>query len=105
MSQSTTRSFGRFGNNLKYNISNYPYDWNWAWNVELKYLNLSDNRRLEIKPDHHVVSSTNTNGKSLVDFRNLVKLRFLNVAQVNIADESIPIESTSLRVRKDWLVN
>ena len=92
------------GNNLKYNISNYPYDWNWAWNVELKYLNLSDNRRLEIKPDHRVVSSTNTNGKSLVDFRNLVKLRFLNVAQVNIADESIPIESTSLRVRKDWHV-
>ena len=94
------------GNNLKYNISNYPYDWNWAWNVELKYLNISDNRRLEIKPDHRIstVSSTNTNGKSLVDFRNLVKLKFLNVAQVNIADESVPLESTSLRVRRDWHV-
>lgn len=95
------------GNNLKYNISNYPYDWNWAWNIELKYLNLSDNRRLEIKPDHRITpsnNSANANGKSLVDFRNLVKLRFLNVAQVNIADESVPLESTSLRVRRDWHV-
>jgi adenylate cyclase len=94
------------GNNLKYNISNYPYDWNWAWNVELKFLNLSDNRRLEIKPD--IIRNSNSNngsiGKSLGDFRNLVKLRFLNVARVNIADESVPIESTSLRVRRDWHV-
>lgn len=88
------------GNNLKYNISNYPYDWNWAWNVELKSLNLSDNRRLEIKPTS--ITNNNPNGKSLVDFRNLVKLRFLNVAQVNIAEESIPLESTSLRVRREW---
>ena len=93
------------GNNLKYNISNYPYDWNWAWNVELKSLNLSDNRRLEIKPDNRNNNSNNVNiGKSLGDFRNLVKLRFLNVTQVNIADESIPIETTSLRVRRDWHV-
>ena len=36
-------------NNLKYNITNWPYDWNWNWNLELQYLNLSDNKRLEIK--------------------------------------------------------
>ena len=96
------------GNNLKYNISNYPYDWNWAWNVELKSLNLSDNRRLEIKSDNRsitsITNSSNALGKSLLDFRNLTKLRFLNVAQVNISEESIPIESTSLRVRRDWHV-
>lgn len=92
------------GNNLKYNITNYPYDWNWAWNVELKSLNLSDNRRLEIKSDHKIIQN-HTSGKSLVDFRNLVKLRYLNVAQVNISDESVPLESTSLRVCRDWHVS
>ena len=94
------------GNNLKYNISNYPYDWNWAWNVELKSLNLSDNRRLEIRPDRNTnVPGHRPHGeKSLFDFKNLIKLRFLNVSQVNIADESIPCDSTSLRVRRDWHV-
>lgn len=90
------------GNNLKYNISNYPYDWNWAWNIELKSLNLSDNRRLEIKPDNRNSSNNVSIGKSLGDFRNLVKLKILNVARVNIADQSVPAESTSLRVRRDW---
>lgn len=105
------------GNSLKYNIANYPYDWNWAWNVELRSLNLSDNRRLEI---NSVVNGTNTGGgssrglihhtavgsggseKSLGDFRNLVKLRYLNVAKVKIAEASVPLESTSLRVRREW---
>ncbi|KAI9230134.1 MAG: hypothetical protein DHS80DRAFT_26692 [Piptocephalis tieghemiana] len=36
-------------NSLKYNISNFPYDWNWNWNLELKHLNLSGNKKLEIK--------------------------------------------------------
>ncbi|KAI9008173.1 hypothetical protein BC832DRAFT_410806 [Gaertneriomyces semiglobifer] len=38
------------GSGLRYNVSNWPYDWNWNWNLDLKYLNLSGNRRLEIKP-------------------------------------------------------
>ncbi|KAJ1919062.1 hypothetical protein H4219_002216 [Mycoemilia scoparia] len=39
-------------NSLKYNISNWQYDWNWNWNPDLKYLNLSYNERLEIKGPH-----------------------------------------------------
>ncbi|KAJ1680428.1 cysteinyl-tRNA synthetase [Spiromyces aspiralis] len=39
-------------NSLKYNISNWQYDWNWNWNIELRYLNLSYNERLEIKGSH-----------------------------------------------------
>ncbi|RKO93529.1 hypothetical protein BDK51DRAFT_29303, partial [Blyttiomyces helicus] len=38
------------GSGLRYNVSNWPYDWNWNWNLDLKYLNLSGNKRLEIKP-------------------------------------------------------
>ncbi|OMJ07784.1 Adenylate cyclase [Smittium culicis] len=35
-------------NQLKYNITNWQYDWNWNWNLELQYLNFSHNTRLEI---------------------------------------------------------
>lgn len=93
------------GNNLKYNISNWSFDWNWAWNVELKWLNLSDNPKLEIRADRQpaqVASAVPNHGKSLYDFRNLVKLRFLNVAHVNIAEASIPPQTTSLCVRREW---
>lgn len=34
---------------LHYNVTNWPYEWNWNWNLDLKYLNLSGNKRLEIK--------------------------------------------------------
>jgi len=94
------------GNKLKYNISNWPYDWNWAWNVELKSLNLSDNRKLEIRPPLSSSQPSSSRAahseKSLFDFRNLIKLRYLNVAHVNIAPESIPIETTTLRVQQNW---
>lgn len=95
------------GNKLKYNISNWPYDWNWAWNVELKSLNLSDNRRLEIRaPTSSATQPPSARmahaEKSLFDFRNLIKLRHLNVAHLNIAPESIPAETTTLRVQRQW---
>ncbi|PVV01571.1 hypothetical protein BB560_004006 [Smittium megazygosporum] len=35
-------------NQLKYNITNWQYDWNWNWNHDLQYLNFSHNPRLEI---------------------------------------------------------
>lgn len=41
------------GSGLRYNINNWPYDWNWSWNLELKYLNLSGNKRLEITQNVH----------------------------------------------------
>ena len=56
------------GNNLKYNIGNWAYDWNWAWNVELRHLDLSDNPRLEIRPlpqmNHIILHTTHNNGNS-----------------------------------------
>ncbi|TPX70597.1 hypothetical protein SpCBS45565_g01654 [Spizellomyces sp. 'palustris'] len=45
------------GTGLRYNVSNWPYDWNWNWNLDLKYLNLSGNKRLEIKPSANNASS------------------------------------------------
>jgi len=36
---------------LRYNINNWPYDWNWIMNIELKYLNFSGNKKFEIAPD------------------------------------------------------
>ncbi|KAJ8078178.1 cysteinyl-tRNA synthetase [Marasmius tenuissimus] len=38
-------------NLLKYNINNWEFDWNWNFNKSLKYLNLSGNKRLQIKSD------------------------------------------------------
>ncbi|CAO3652285.1 unnamed protein product [Cunninghamella blakesleeana] len=71
------------GNNvLKYNINNWPYDWNWNWNLGLKYLNLSGNKRLEIKqvpPEHW-----GTKEKDLADFSALQKLRMLGLMDLTI---------------------
>ncbi|KAK4997203.1 hypothetical protein LTR28_014050, partial [Elasticomyces elasticus] len=64
-------------NMLKYNVSNWPYDWNWNWNIQLRYLNLSGNKRLEIKPAASV--SANRDQKDLTDFSSLTKLRILGL--------------------------
>ncbi|KAI8062229.1 hypothetical protein BC940DRAFT_261979 [Gongronella butleri] len=90
------------GNNvLKYNIANWPYDWNWNWNLGLHYLNLSGNKRLEIKrmqpasvefhgsPEHH-----------LCDFAALTELRTLGLMDITIlGGVSMPEESPNCRVR------
>ncbi|KAJ3983402.1 adenylate cyclase [Lentinula detonsa] len=39
-------------NSLKYNIYNWEFDWNWNFNKNLKYLNLSGNKRLQIRSDN-----------------------------------------------------
>ncbi|KAI0301034.1 hypothetical protein B0F90DRAFT_1810245 [Multifurca ochricompacta] len=36
-------------NGLRYNISNWEFDWNWNFNKNLKYLNLSGNKHLKIQ--------------------------------------------------------
>ena len=54
------------GNNLlKYNVCNWPYDWNWNFNHNLKYLNFSGNKRLEIKPAISHQNSSSQNGVDL----------------------------------------
>ncbi|CAO3614200.1 unnamed protein product [Mucor hiemalis] len=86
------------GNNvLKYNISNWPYDWNWNWNLGLKYLNLSGNKRLEIKKAHPEMQ--NPKEKNLSDFSALTRLRMLGLMDVTILGVSTPEEFHDRRVR------
>ena len=84
-------------NMLKYNVSNWPYDWNWNWNHQLRYLNLSGNKRLEIKP-----APQSTNGrdqKDLTDFTSLINLRILGLMDVTLTIPSVPDEAPDRRVR------
>lgn len=85
-------------NSLKYNVSNWPYDWNWNFNPNLKYLNLSGNKRLEIKPN----LAQNTSGresKHLTDFSALESLRILGLMDVTLTIPTIPDETEDRRVR------
>lgn len=82
-------------NSLKYNIANIPYDWNWCYNDQLKYLNFSGNKRLEIKPQH----IKSENGEPLDSFFGLKRLRMLGLMDVTITTEAVPDQSVGLRVR------
>ena len=112
------------GNNaLKYNISNWPYDWNWYailrffwnfffsphrgglllnipahrnWNLDLKYLNLSGNKRLEIKPSRDEIGAARE--KSITDFSQLTKLRVLGLMDVTLRSNT-PDQTEDRRVR------
>jgi len=74
-------------NVLKYNIANLEYDWNWNLNLGLKYLNLSGNKRLEIKVH-----------KDISDFSALSRLRVLGLMDVTIL-VSVPEETHDRRIR------
>ncbi|TXT15822.1 hypothetical protein VHUM_00325 [Vanrija humicola] len=97
-------------NVLKYNISNWPYDWNWNWNQALRYLNLSGNKRLEIKPSsgqemsHATVHQQHVAGprKDLSDFNGLLNLRVLGLMDVTLRIPSLPDESDERRVRTSF---
>jgi adenylate cyclase len=82
-------------NMLKYNVSNWPYDWNWNWNHQLRYLNLSGNKRLEIKPSQQSGRET----KDLTDFSSLVNLRILGLMDVTLTIPSVPDQGPDRRVR------
>ncbi len=83
-------------NNLKYNIANWTYDWNWNSNPELRFLNLSGNNRLEIKSKFVEV---NGKRKNLSDFSRLSDLRVLSLMDVTITIQSTPDEGENRRVR------
>ncbi|KAK6544148.1 cysteinyl-tRNA synthetase [Orbilia ellipsospora] len=83
-------------NALKYNISNWPYDWNWNWNLELRYLNLSGNRRLDIKANF---SASGPRDQSFTDFNALKSLRVLGLMDVTTTNPSFPDQSEDCRVR------
>ncbi|KAI6373931.1 hypothetical protein MCOR25_003318 [Pyricularia grisea] len=84
-------------NFLKYNISNVPYDWNWNLNPNLRYLNLSGNRRLEIKQPAY--GSGAGNREQYTDFSRLQNLRVLGLMDVTLTQPSIPEQSEDCRVR------
>jgi adenylate cyclase len=84
-------------NSLKYNIANVPYDWNWNLNPNLRYLNLSGNRRLEIKQTYPGIVAQNR--EQYTDFNRLVNLRVLGLIDVTLTQPSIPDQSEDRRVR------
>jgi adenylate cyclase len=85
-------------NSLKYNVSNWPYDWNWNWNTNLKFLNLSGNKRLEIKPS--LPGGTGSrDGRDLTDFSALQHLRILGLMDVTLTIPTIPDQTEDRRVR------
>ncbi|KAK3329296.1 phosphatase 2C-domain-containing protein [Apodospora peruviana] len=84
-------------NSLKYNIANVPYDWNWNLNPNLRYLNLSGNRKLEIKQS--VPGPTAQNREQYTDFNRLHNLRVLGLMDVTLIQPSIPDQSEDRRVR------
>ncbi|KAH9902076.1 protein phosphatase 2C [Xylariomycetidae sp. FL2044] len=85
-------------NSLKYNISNVPYDWNWNLNPNLRFLNLSGNKRLEIKQSNHGISTQNRE-QQYTDFSRLLNLRVLGLMDVTLTQPSIPDQSEDRRVR------
>ncbi|KAL6402942.1 putative adenylate cyclase [Ilyonectria robusta] len=88
------------GNNfLKYNISNVPYDWNWNLNPNLRYLNLSGNKRLEIKQTAAPSGPGAVNREEYTDFSRLMNLRVLGLMDVTLTSPSIPDQSEDRRVR------
>lgn len=84
-------------NYLKYNISNVPYDWNWNLNPNLRFLNLSGNRRLEIKQT--AFGAANANREQYTDFNRLQNLRVLGLMDVTLIQPSIPDQSEDRRIR------
>jgi len=90
-------------NVLKYNIANWPYDWNWNWNLELRYLNLSGNKRLEIKPSaQHEMAYSGGLRRDLSDFSKLSHLRVLGLMDVTLRIPSLPDENEHRRVRTSF---
>ncbi|KAK9702285.1 cysteinyl-tRNA synthetase [Basidiobolus ranarum] len=83
-------------NNLKYNITNWPYDWNWNYNLELKYLNLSGNKRLEIR--NNLTEFDRNRERNLTDFSALSDLRVLGLMDVTLM-VGVPEETISRRIR------
>lgn len=83
-------------NQLKYNISNWPYDWNWHWNKNLKYLNFSGNKRFEIKQSHMKNPDTGEDFDSLLVLKNL---KVLGLIDVTLTTTSVPDHTIDMRIR------
>lgn len=85
-------------NILKYNIHNWPYDWNWRFNHDLKYLNFSGNRRLEVNSPN-IPNSSYRREVDMSDFTVLSNIRVLGLMDVTLTALSVPDQSANCRVR------
>ncbi|CAN6645393.1 adenylate cyclase [Trichomonascus vanleenenianus] len=85
-------------NNLRYNINNWPYDWNWFYNRNLKYLNFSGNQKLEIKTVHSQ-GARDIGERNLSDFTVLQDIRVLGLMDVTLTTPSVPDQTENCRVR------
>ncbi|KXN80834.1 Adenylate cyclase, partial [Leucoagaricus sp. SymC.cos] len=92
-------------NNLRYNINNYEFDWNWNYNRNIQYLNLSGNKRLQIKSDNlrHGGSSRSSREShgagSLSGFASLRYLRNLGLMDLTVTASDLPDENEDRRIR------
>lgn len=101
-------------NQLKYNIANWLYDWNWHRNLELRYLNFSGNQRFEIRPSHVTAgpperlqlqlplptpNQPHAPQKLLDDLTVLKRLRVLGLVDVTVTTPAVPDETHDTRVR------
>lgn len=89
-------SFDVSNNQLKYNIANSHYDWNWNSNPELRYLNFSGNQRFEIRP---IIVRVNGSDKNIADFARLKSLHLLGLKEVTVTHQPLPDENETRRVR------
>ncbi|OJA16312.1 hypothetical protein AZE42_03367 [Rhizopogon vesiculosus] len=87
-------------NLLRYNIHNWEFDWNWNFNCNLKYLNLSGNKKLDLKQNHDGKRVVDEHGRVLSDFSQLSQLRVLGLMDVMTTFlPNIPEETDERRVR------
>ena len=87
-------------NSLKYNVTNWRYDWNWNSNQTLRYLNFSGNKRLEIKPNtNSVVPGSYSEMQDLTNFNRMASMRVLGLMDVTLMIPSIPDQTADRRVR------
>ena len=73
-------------NRLKYNINNYPYDWNWTLNPSLEYLDLSGNADFWIQrivPDENPFAS----------MPNLKHVNLNGITKIDCDDKRLAIDS------------
>lgn len=83
-------------NQLKYNICNRRYDWNWHSNANLRFLNFSGNKRFEIKQSHVQNPETGEDYDSLLVLK---KLNVLGLIDVTLTTTSVPDQSADMRIR------
>lgn len=106
-------------NLLRYNVHNWEFDWNWYvfdrqnvdncvcsrrfrrnFNCNLKYLNLSGNKKLDLKQNNDGKRVVDEHGRVLSDFSQLSQLRVLGLMDVMTTFlPNIPEETDERRVR------